>query len=103
MTNTENTSSEKVSKKTRIDAMVAKAIELGHDSIPSGTSELEITVVEIFRQSKKIMTAKEIFSITAEKDSKWYSDKLWALAKKGILIKMPTRGYYKYNPEYKGQ
>lgn len=103
MTNTENQDSQSQNKKSKIDKMVEKAIELGHDTIPSGTSELEITVIEIFRQSKKIMTAKEIFSITAEKDAKWYSDKLWGLAKKGILVKMPTRGYYKYNENYKEQ
>ncbi len=80
-----------------IQRLIAKAKQVGFDEVPESTSELETKVVEILRQSKKIMTAKQMFSILQEKNAKWYSDKMWNLAKKGVLVKLETRGFYKHS------
>lgn len=82
-----------------IDSLVRQAKKVGFDTVPESTSELETKVVEILRQSEKIMTAKQMFEICQEKNAKWYSDKMWNLAKKGILVKLETRGFYKYNTD----
>ena len=85
------------SDNSEIQKLVGKARQIGFDEVPESTSELEIKVIEILRQSKKIMTAKQMFSILQEKNAKWYSDKMWNLAKKGVLIKLETRGVYKHS------
>ncbi len=85
------------SDNSEIQKLVGKARQIGFDEVPESTSELEIKVIEILRQSKKIMTAKQMFSILQEKNAKWYSDKMWNLAKKGVLIKLETRGFYKHS------
>lgn len=82
---------------SEIERLVSKAKLVGFDEVPESTSELETKVVEILRQSKKIMTAKQMFSILQEKNAKWYSDKMWNLAKKGVLVKLETRGFYKHS------
>jgi len=82
---------------SEIERLVSKARQVGFDEVPESTSELETKVIEILRQSKKIMTAKQMFSILQEKNAKWYSDKMWNLAKKGVLVKLPTRGFYKHS------
>ena len=84
-------------EKSEIEKLVSQAKKIGHDTVPQSTSELETKVVEILRLSKKIMTAKEMFSICQEKNAKWYSDKMWNLAKKGVLVKLETRGFYKHS------
>ena len=84
-------------EKTEIENLIAKAKKVGFDTVPESTSELETKVIEILRQSKKIFTAKQMFSILQEKNAKWYSDKMWNLAKKGVLIKLETRGFYKHS------
>ena len=96
MTNQQDQSSSHKNQ-SRYSELVEKAKQVGHDTVPTGTTELETKIVEIFKQSGKILTAKEIFSIIQERDSKYFSDKLWYLARKKILVKLQERGYYKYN------
>ena len=93
---------EKSSKSTIVDkvpsrtleALVAQAKRIGSDTVPAGTSELEEKILAIFDQSGKILTAKQVCGIIGEKDTKFYSDKLWYLAKADKLRKLKTRGYY---------
>lgn len=88
---TENTS--KVPS-DNLASLVAKAKSIGSDTVPAGTSELEEKILAIFDQSGKILTAKQVCSIIREKDTKFYSDKLWYMAKAGKLRKLKTRGFY---------
>ena len=81
---------------TEIEKLIAQAKRIGHDEVPASTSELETKLVEIMKQSGKIFTAKELCGILKEKSPKWFSDKMWNLAKKGVLVKLETRGYYKH-------
>lgn len=83
-------------KNTSFKELVEKAKSVGFDKVPESTSVLETRVIALFEQSQKILTAKQCSEILGEKETKWYSDKLWYLAKKGILVKLPTRGYYKF-------
>ena len=87
------------SNSSDLQKQIAKAKSIGFDQVPDSHSELESKVIEIFRQSGKILTAKQVQSILPEKETKWYSDKLWYLAKKGILVKLATRGYYQFKME----
>ena len=80
-----------------IEKLITKAKKIGHDTVPQNLDELTEKIVEILKQSEKIFTAKQMYSIIQEKNTKFYSDKMWNLAKKGVLVKLPTRGYYKYN------
>ncbi len=79
---------------SEIEKLVAKAKKIGHDEVPQNLDELTEKIVEIMRQTGKIFTAKEMFSLIQERNTKFYSDKMWNLAKKGVLVKLPTRGYY---------
>lgn len=82
--------------KEEIEALIAKAKKVGYDEVPESTSELEQKVVQILKVTGKIYTAKQMCEITGEKSPKWFSDKMWNLAKKGVLIKLETRGFYKH-------
>ena len=90
MTNENNVS------QTEIEILVKKARKVGFETVPESTSELETKLVFIMRNSGKIHTAKQMFEILQEKNAKWFSDKMWNLAKKGILVKLATRGFYQY-------
>ena len=70
--------------------------------MPAGTSELETKILAIFDQSGKILTAQQVYKIIGEKEQKFYSDKLWYLAKAGKLVKLATRGYYQSVESFKG-
>ncbi len=80
-----------------IDKLVLKAKKIGFDEVPQNLDELTEKIVEIMKQSEKIFTAKQMYSLIQERNTKFYSDKMWNLAKKNVLVKLPTRGYYKYN------
>lgn len=83
-----------------IEKLIQKAKKVGFDEVPENFDELTNTVIEILRQSGKIMTAKQMHEITGHKNPKWFSDKMWQLAKKGVLERLPTRGYYRFaNPK----
>ena len=82
-------------EKTEIEKLVAKANLIGHDTVPQNLDEITVKIVEIMRQTEKIFTAKEMFALIKERNTKFYSDKMWNLAKKGVLVKLETRGYYK--------
>lgn len=84
-------------EKTSIEKLVEKAKKIGFETVPENLDELTQKIVTILKDSEKIMTAKQMFEIIDEKSTKFYSDKMWNLAKKGVLVKLPTRGYYKYN------
>ena len=79
-----------------LESLIQKAKVVGFDKVPESTNELDTKICVIFEQSGKILTAKMVQKIIGEKETKWYSDKLWYLAKKGILQKCETRGYYKW-------
>jgi len=91
----ENKTTKVVSDKQSLDSLIEQASKIGHDSVPAGTSELESKIQGIFDNSGKIMSAKEVFSIIKERDAKYYSDKLWYMAKAGKLVKLRDRGWYK--------
>ena len=81
--------------KSSLDSLIQQARQIGHDEVPQGTTALEGKIQTIFDNSGKIMSAKEVFSIIKERDAKYYSDKLWYMAKAGKLIKLEARGWYK--------
>lgn len=75
-------------------SIVEKAIEAGFTTVPVSTSAQELKVIQLFKDTKIIMSAKVVHAALGVKDNKWYSDKLWNLAKKDILVCV-SRGYYK--------
>lgn len=111
MTNQENqetkskkeTTEIKETKTTNFDELIQKAKEIGSDTVPMGTSEIEQKIIAMFSGSGKVLTAKQTYDIIKEKDPKYFSDKLWYLARKGILKKEETRGYYRISPDYKSE
>ena len=84
------------SSQTEIENLVKKAKKVGFDTVPESTSELERQLLFIMKSSGKIHTAKQMFEILQQKNAKWFSDKMWNLAKKGVLEKLPTRGFYRF-------
>lgn len=88
---------EKTKQNDSIESLVKKAESIGHNEIPQNFDELGNELVEIMKRTGKIFSAKEMFEITQKRNSKFYSDKMWNLAKKGVLVKLPVRGYYQYN------
>ncbi len=74
--------------------IVKKATESGFTEVPLSTSLQELKVIQLFKDTKVIMSAKMVHAALGEKEPKWYSDKLWFLAKKEILVCV-SRGYYK--------
>lgn len=83
-------------QKSNLDSLIEKAKSVGFDEVPDSTSELESQICEIFQKTGKIFTAKQIQKLLPQKETKWYSDKLWYMAKKGTLRKLETRGYYQW-------
>jgi len=102
MTNQENKVTKVDQDKQSLDSLIAQASKIGHDSVPSGTSELENKIQSMFDNSGKIMSAKEVFSIIKERDAKYYSDKLWYMRKAGKLV-VKARGFYQSAKVSKGQ
>ncbi len=92
MTN-ENESSQ---TSVEIENLIRKAKKVGFTEVPESTSELETKLILVMKNSGKIHTAKQMFEILQEKNAKWFSDKMWNLAKKGVLTKLPTRGFYQF-------
>ena len=88
--------------KTSLEVLIKQAKEIGHDEVPTGTTELESKIQAIFDNSGKIMSAKEVFSIIKERDAKYYSDKLWYMRKAGKLV-VKARGFYQSAKVAKGQ
>ena len=82
-------------QKTDLEKAVLEAKKVGFDTVPNSSTELEQKIVDIFTLSGKILTAKQVQKILGEKQVKWYSDKLWYMAKKNVLEKLQTRGYYR--------
>jgi hypothetical protein len=64
-------------------------------SVSQSSTQLDQTIVAIFKGFGKPMTAKEIQKKLPEKSGKWFSDRLWALKQKSLLVS-PSRGYYQY-------
>lgn len=79
--------------KTSLESLIEQAKQVGHDEVPSGTTELENVIQAIFDNSGKIMSAKEVFGIIKQRDAKYYSDKLWYMRKAGKLV-VKSRGFY---------
>lgn len=86
---------------TEIENLVNQAKKVGFDKVPESTSELETRLILVMRGTGKIHTAKQMFEICGrEKTSKWFSDKMWNLAKKGVLLHLDKRGFYQFNKDY---
>ena len=81
-------------EKSEIEKLISKAEKIGHTTVPQNLDEITTKIVEIMRQTGKIFTAKQMFELIQERNTKLYSDKMWNLAKKGVLVKLETRGYY---------
>ena len=73
--------------------IIEKAKLVGFTELPIGGSLLENQVIELFKETNLIMSAKVVQDLLGEKTNKWYSDKLWNLEKKGILVVL-SRGLY---------
>ncbi len=82
--------------------LIEKAMELGFDEVPQSTSALESDIAAIFQETGKKFTAQAIHGLLKDKypnGAKYYSDKLWYMEKKGTLVHMGTRGWYRFNGE----
>lgn len=90
-------------EKTEIEKLISQAKKVGFDTVPQNLDEITTKIVEIMRQTEQIFTAKVMYNLIKERNTKFYSDKMWNLAKKGVLVKLPTRGYYKYNFDTKSE
>lgn len=90
---------ETVEDNSTIESLIRKAKKVGFETVPESTSELELKLVELMKQSGKIHTAKQMYEIFQEKNSKWFSDKMWNLAKKKVLVHLDKRGFYQYNKD----
>ncbi len=88
-----NPKNESSQVKPSLESLIQQAKQVGHDEVPSGTTELENVIQAIFDNSGKIMSAKEVFSIIKQRDAKYYSDKLWYMRKAGKLV-VKSRGFY---------
>ena len=88
-------------EKSEIEKLISKAQKIGHETVPQNLDEITTKIIEIMKQTEKIFTAKEMFDLIQERNTKFYSDKMWNLAKKNVLVKLETRGYYKYNLDSK--
>lgn len=85
-------------------SLLRQAESVGHSEVPTSVTELESKIQYIFDNSGKIMSAKEVFGIIKERDAKYYSDKLWYMARAGKLVKIPNaRGWYQSAKHYKKQ
>ena len=84
-------------EQTELEKLIQKSMKIGHSEVPKNLDEITTKIIEIMKQSKKIFSAKEMFELIQERNTKFYSDKMWNLAKKNVLVKLETRGYYKYN------
>ncbi len=63
----------------------------------SGTDDLKSLILTLFRENPKLSyTPSNMYEIIKQRDTKYYSDTLWGLWKKGFL-KHPQRGYYQWN------
>ncbi len=83
-----------LNEKDNWKCIVDKAIASGYDTVPVSASVLEAKILQLFKDTKKIMSAKVVFEALGEKEQKYYSDKLWYMAQKGHL-KCVSRGFYK--------
>lgn len=97
-TNSEIKSDSVTQKEKDFSRIIEKAKLVGTDIVPESHSELEAKIIGIFERTGKIFTAKQIHKLLPEKDTKYFSDKLWYLAKRGVLVKLETRGYYQIAP-----
>lgn len=82
-----------------IDELVKKANKLGSDVVPEQYDEVVQQMLTVMKSSGKILTVKiitDMFKSTG-KSSKFWSDKMWNLAKQGVLLHLSKRGHYQYN------
>lgn len=80
-----------------VDELIRKAENIGFSEVPESTDQIVTAMLQGLKNSKKIVTAKMLQTSMKVKSNKWFSDTLWKLAKKGVLIKHKARGYYSYN------
>ncbi len=83
-----------LNEKDNWKSIVDKAIASGYKEVPVSASLLEIKILQLFKDTKIIMSAKVVFDALGEKEQKFFSDKLWYMARKGQL-KCVARGFYK--------
>ncbi len=74
---------------------VVKFAKLEAADTPVSGSVLENKVVKLFKDADCMLSAKVCMDTLGEKHQKWYSDKLWNLAQKGVLV-CKQRGWYQY-------
>ena len=93
MSNTKNVTD------SSIEELVRKANKLGSDVIPDNYDETVQQMLTVMKSSGKILTVKIITEMfkSSDKTSKFWSDKMWNLAKQGILLHLSKRGHYQYN------
>ncbi len=92
---------EKRMEKENLESKILRIVEELEKEIPENRSisqsstQLDQVIVAIFKGFGKPMTAKELQKKLPEKSGKWFSDRLWALKQKSLLVS-PSRGYYCY-------
>ncbi len=81
--------------KTDIESIVSKAKLVGLDEAPKSTSVLQDVIFKTLTQSGKVYSAKLLHESTGLLTPKHFSDKMWQMSEKGIIVKCETRGYYR--------
>jgi len=85
--------------------LLEKAKLVGFDEVPESTTALEAKIAAIFQETGKHYTAQAIHGLLPEKPAKYFSDKLWYMARKGTLEMVTDqkgrrqRGWYKWSGE----
>ena len=95
---------EKIHKKefSTIENLIEKAKLVGFDTVPESTTALEAKIARIFQETGKHYTAQAIHGLLPEKPAKYFSDKLWYMARKGTLEMVTDsqgnrqRGWYRW-------
>ena len=85
-------------EKNSIQEIIEKSKKLGLTQVPTSTvSETAQVIIEIAKASpQKFWTAKLMHELVAERTQKYFSDTMWGLAQKKILV-VKARGCYQYN------
>ena len=91
-------------EESNFEVEILKMVEKLEREIPTNrelskpATMLDTKIVALFAGYKKPLAPKEVFQTLGEKSQKWYSDRLWALKNKGLLIS-PAYGFYQIAPK----
>jgi len=86
-------------KNQEISKLIEKSKSFGFEEIPksSESSEVVIQMIQVCKANpEKFWTAKEMEKLFETKSRKYFSDTLWGLREKKILVHV-QRGVYKWN------